>query len=130
MAPRTIYEQPHVQLGRLAVIARREGRSFEEFWQRAVREHAPLVMASHPSPPEGAVRWPTDPRDRKTWRKAIIDSKDGWLRAYEGREAPAAERALRQLGEAFAALGVVAARAADELPAHGIEGRPAILSAA
>lgn len=87
MAPVARYASPPQQLGRLMVQARRDGLTFETFWERAIRPDLPLVMTNHPQPPYGAVRWPTDRTDRLAWQDAIGETVEGWQRAYE-REAP------------------------------------------
>lgn len=116
MAPRPTYDPPHVQLGELMVIARRRGLSFEQWWEEAVRPHKPLIMVTHPSPPPGAVRWPTDRNDRVTWQAAIRSAKAGWRRVYERKQPTRQEEALRYLGEDLGVLEEVAdERAAVEL---------------
>lgn len=116
MAPPTTYTPPHVQLGLLMVEARREGLDFEAWWSRAVRPGEPVVMANHPDPPAGAVRWPTDWHDRETWRGAIASSKEGWRRAFERETPTAQEAALAFLMPGLEALDEVAReRERDEL---------------
>lgn len=86
------------------VLARRRGLSFEEWWEEAVRPDASLVMTTHPNPPEGAVRWPTDKTDREAWRAATIEAKSGWRRAYEQARPSRAEEAIAFLADAIGAL--------------------------
>lgn len=133
MAPQPTYESPHVQLGRLMVAARRRGLSFEEFWMEAVRPRKPIVMVTHPDPPEGAVRWPTDRNQRVDWQVGISGSKEGWQRAYERRVPTRSEAALGLLAPGLEALDAVAEeRAEDELASRrtGIEQHAAVPSAA
>jgi hypothetical protein len=139
MAPQPTYDSPHVQLGRLMVQARRDGLDFEAWWTIAVRPRAchdcgvealsspcecgcrrvdgpALVMANTIDPPAGAVRWPTDRDDRVTWQAAIMESKDGWRRAFEGVAPTKQEAALAFLAPGLAALDEVAReRERDEL---------------
>lgn len=129
MAPAAIHEAPHVQLCRLAAAARRRGLSFDEFWREAVRQHLPLVMTNHPSPPEGAVRWPTDRNDRRAWQHAIYGSRDGWQRAYERQVAPEHESALRVLADGIGMLDQVAGEL-DVGEPDGLGPRRALPSAA
>lgn len=93
------YAPPHRQLGELMVEARRSGVTFEEFWIRAVRPEKwqTLVMVTDPDPPEGCVLWPTDPKDRKDWRAAILQTQDGWRRSFERTPASRPERAVAEL---------------------------------
>lgn len=116
MAPAAIHPAPHTQMGRLMVEARRRGLSFEQWWQEAVRPGEALVMVNHPNPPAGAVRWPTDRRDRDAWQIATAEAKEGWRRAYERAPQARPESALAFLADAIGALQEVAdRRAADEL---------------
>jgi hypothetical protein len=133
VAPPTTYDPPHVQLGRLMLLARRRGLSFEAWWAEAVRPGLPIVMVNHPSPPPGCVRWPTDRNDRVTWMFAINGSKDGWRRAFN-REAPSGpEAALALLAPALGVLSELGeVRELDELrgPHAGIGAHGAVPSAA
>lgn len=99
MAAPTKYTPPHVQLGELAVAALRRGLSFDEFWLEAVRPDRPVVKVTHPDPPPGCVLWPSDPKDGRTWRSAIRETRGGWERAYNREPPAAAERAVAQLRE-------------------------------
>lgn len=107
MAPKPTYLAPHKQLGLLMVEARREGVPFDVFWQRSMRPMLPLVMVTDPSPPAGAVRWPTDRNDRVAWHAAIVGAREGWRRAYEREEPTRGERALVVLGDAIGVLADV-----------------------
>lgn len=131
------YPSPHNQLLELALAAKRRGLSFEEFWREAVRPRAckdcgretiridcpecggkttgpaPLIVSGSERPP-GAVLWPTDTKDRRTWLGAVDESKDGWRRAYEGAEAPRREHALVRLSPMFEAMDRIAAERAEE----------------
>lgn len=95
------------------VLARRRGLTFDQWWAEAMRPGQPLVMVTHPSPPAGAVRWPTDRNDRVTWQSALNGAKDGWRRAFEQRDPSPAERAVRDLGDAIDALVVDAEELAE-----------------
>lgn len=108
MAPRATYLPPHKQLAVLMIEARREGLSFEVFWSRALRPELPIVMVTHPDPPHGAIRWPTDRDDRKGWQDALEDTRGGWRRAYERAPATAPEVAVLVIADAIDA-GLVAA---------------------
>lgn len=133
MAPQPTYDPPHVQLGRLMVEARRQGMDFEAWWAAAVRPGKALVMVTHPQPPDGAVQWPTDRNDRVTWQHAIVDSKEGWRRAFEQEQPTPQEAALAFLAPGLEALGEVAEeRAHDELTPRraGISAQRAVASAA
>jgi hypothetical protein len=97
MAPPRLHEDPLVQLGRLAVGARRNGMPFDEFWQRAVRPDGPWILVTTPCPPAEAIRWPTDRDARLGAYAAAVATREAWRRAYEG-EAPArSERAVTEL---------------------------------
>lgn len=113
MAPPVTYAPPHKQLGRLMIAARRRGLSFEEWWSEAVRPRKPLVMVTHPNPPAGAVRWPTDRNDRVTWQAATNEAREGWRRAYERETPTRAEEAIAFLGDAIGALAATAEELAD-----------------
>lgn len=132
MAPQPTYESPLAQLSRLMLWGRRAGLSFEECWERAVRPGQTIVMVTHPNPPVGAVKWPTDRNDRVGWQVGIVGSKEGWRRAYEHEQAPSAEAALRLLAPVLGKLDELAIRrAAVELAdGTGIESRAAVPSAA
>lgn len=79
------YAAPHKQLGELMLEARRRGETFDEFWLRAVRPEKwqRIVMVTDREPPEDCVLWPTDPKDRREWRSAILQTRDGWRRSFE-----------------------------------------------
>lgn len=101
MAPAPTYDPPHQQLGRLMVVARRRGLSFDDFWREAMAPAGATVMVTTERPPVGAVLWPTDRADRVNWQAALAGAKDGWRRAYERLEPTPEERALTVLGEAM-----------------------------
>lgn len=130
MAPQPIHAAPHVQLAQLALAARARGERFSDFWRIAVREDKPVVMTTTADPPAGAVRWPTDPSERKAWRAAIVDSRAGWKRAYERQDAPVCEQALGLLGDSIGALEVVAYERADDELDSGLAQQEALRSAA
>lgn len=83
MAPPTTYRLPHEQLGELMLPARRAGRAFEEWWDEAMQTGEAIVMVTDADPPAGAVRWPTDPRERKAWQLAIAETREAWRRSFE-----------------------------------------------
>jgi hypothetical protein len=68
------------------VEGRRRGLSFEEWWLEAVCPPGRLVLTTSEEPPATAVRWPSDGNDRVAWRAAIMETREGWRRAFE-REA-------------------------------------------
>lgn len=120
MAPAPSYDLPPVQLRRLAVLARRRGLSFEEFWIEAVRpgKKQGRVTTAHPDPPAGAVRWPSEWSEGTQWRAAIIELKGAWCRAYDGEEPTGPERAVIELGDS---IGVVVAAVAHVLDEEDVE---------
>lgn len=130
MAPPAIHVDPLVQLSHLAVIARRRGLSFGQFWTEAVRENAPLIMVNHASPPEGAVRWPTDKAARLPWMRAVYATRDGWERSYNRVPAQKCERALSLLGDSLGALDRVAGERAERELEDGLSRREPLPSAA
>lgn len=97
MAARMKYAPAHSQMLDLAVVARREGLSFDEFWVRAVRPGRSPVTVGTEDPPRGAIRWPRDSGDRAVAITATNAARDGWRRAYEGLEPSGPERALALL---------------------------------
>ncbi len=123
MAPSPTYAAPHVQLGRLMVAARRRGVSFEEWWEEAMRPGASLVMQTHPNPPAGAVRWPTDRADRVAWQQALTATREAWRGSFMRRPATSAERALGVLAPQID-------RMAGEGGGDGMGGRKTLRSAA
>lgn len=132
MAPQPTYESPLVQLSRLMLWGRRAGLSFEVCWERAVRPGKPIVMVTHPNPPVGAVKWPTDRNDRVDWQVGITGSKAAWQRAYGGEQAPTAEAALRLLAPVLGRLDELAMRRAalERDDDAGIDRRAVVPSAA
>jgi hypothetical protein len=94
MAPPQRYPKPHKQLGRLMVMGRRRGLSFEQWWDEAVRPGKRVVMTNDADPPAGAVLWPSDRNDRIEWRAAILDAEEGWRRAYERAPRTSSDDAL------------------------------------
>ena len=93
------YPAAHEQLRELAVRARREGLSFDAFWERAVRPKATPVTWNMPPDerPAGAVVWPSDSQDRATSRGATLGAKAAWKRAYNRAPATRADRAAAHL---------------------------------
>lgn len=92
------YDAPHEQLRQLGVEAKREGVSFEVFWDRAVRPGvSPLITTETPLPPANAVVWPRDSGDRANAITAIRGTEEGWRRAYEGMTQKPEEAALSRL---------------------------------
>lgn len=79
------------------MLARRRGLTFEEFWLEAIRPDEPVVKVTDPNPPENCVLWPTDPKDRRTWRSAILETRAGWQRAYDCESPARAEEAVGTL---------------------------------
>ena len=99
MVAHQLYPLPATQMVRLARDARREGLSFEDFWERAVRPDLPVIMTTTLSRqiPPGCVVWPSDSQASKEWRTVTADVRDAWESAYEALPATGAERALRRL---------------------------------
>ena len=113
-----------MQLRILAVKARREGLSFQEFWDRAIpvspkarrsrdkdREvilRNPgdrLPMIGDPGVSQHVVLWPRDPTGAKIEYSAIISMKDAWRRAYERGPVSPQEQALSVLSGFLDSLG-------------------------
>jgi len=103
VANRQRYAAPHEQLRDLAIEARREGLSFEEFWERAIRPgKSPLVTTETvrtTSPPTGALVWPKDSADRANAIAATNFAKDFWHRAYDRMPDTKGEAAFATLRE-------------------------------
>jgi hypothetical protein len=101
MAARAKYPTPHAQLGALMVEARREGLTFQEFWERAVRpDRSPVVWRTPVADrPVGCVVWSNDTAiraaDREVYRDARV--RDGWRRAYERLPERRRDTALKRL---------------------------------
>jgi hypothetical protein len=88
----------HEQLRELALEARREGLSFDEFWQRAVRPgRYPVLTWRHVGrpaswvgewPPLDTVRWPNDTHDRQIALEVHRDPVvvKAWRAAYYGQD--------------------------------------------
>lgn len=82
----------------LAVEARREGVSFDAFWERAVRPgRSPLITTETENPPPEAVVWPRDSSDRANAIHATKSAKEYWRRAYDREPPTRGERALTLL---------------------------------
>ena len=114
------YSPPHVQLRLLAESALAEGLGFDEFWERALRPGKPLVTRHKINPPGDCVIWPRDTFDRQNARAAIIDTRRGWKRAYEGKPPVRAELALQALGPVFDGFGAVEVAASPHGPEHAV----------
>ena len=94
---------PHEQLRDLGIQARREGLSFEAFWDRAVRPGiSPLITTETADPPANVIVWPRDSTDRNNSMAAIRSSKETWRAAYEHKPQTAGERAFAVLREVLA----------------------------
>jgi hypothetical protein len=106
MAPPRQYEPPHEQLYSLLVQARIEGLSFEDAWIRAVRPGRPIVMVTAGDPPYGAIRWPTDSKERIAWQLALTEVKDSWRRTYQHRPATRRETAALVLWQHLRSSGI------------------------
>jgi hypothetical protein len=104
VAARQQYPSVPEQLFGLALQARSEGLSFDEFWTLAVRPGLPPVTWKTPDAlvPAGAIRWPNDSWDRTVAQDVHADPGvvEGWRCAYERREA----REWRWVGPLAAAL--------------------------
>lgn len=85
----------HEQIRDLAIEARRDGVSFDEFWLRAVRPGlSPRVNVETRNPPPTAVVWPRDSYECANALAAAAASKDTWRRAYERQPPTPGDRAL------------------------------------
>lgn len=128
MAPPRLYRPPHEQLIELLEEARAQGLDFVTAWNRAFRPGQPVVMTTTKGAPEGALRWPTDSRERLEWQAVLASLRDPIRRAYERRPATRRESSV-----------VVLVRVLDEAPqegtpavgeGHGIASLAAVRSAA
>lgn len=115
------YPTPEEQLVELGHRARKEGLTFEEFWNRAVpaaevvidkatgepvlddvgdpKIKPSRVLPRHDTvdPPEGAILWPRDTRLRRDAYEVVLSGKEIWRRSYEGLPLSRRERAIRAL---------------------------------
>ncbi|HEX7088748.1 MAG TPA: hypothetical protein VF192_01360 [Longimicrobiales bacterium] len=100
------YPTAHEQLRLLAEAARRDGLSFQRFWELAVRPGQPAITWSTPAGerPPRCVVWPRDTTDRKLSIAATLGAKDGWRRAYEGVPPSGPEKALQLLAPLMQSL--------------------------
>jgi len=102
VAPPQRYDSPARQMLELGRIARSEGLSFEEFWQRAVRPGKPALTPRRLGKGRykdlvGAIIWPSDTAERTDAQEAMLRCKAVWRRAYN-REAPTqGDQAVAQL---------------------------------
>lgn len=98
MAAKRRYATVPEQMVFLAQEARREGLSFEDWWDRALRPGRPPILVTMKQPwPTGCVVWPSDSWDRNGWRDATLQIKEGWRRAYNQDPATPQENAIRIL---------------------------------
>lgn len=104
MAPPLRYPSPAKQLVTLGQIARAQGRSFDDFWQEAVRPGMPPVTTRKLGPngelddiPTGAVIWPSDTADRAIEQGATEALKEAWRRAYDREPETPADRGIKAL---------------------------------
>lgn len=140
------YLSPHEQVLRLAVVARREGLTFEEFWTRALRPricadcltetllagcpscgtrcHPPLdgrpaTVTVRDEAPDYVVRFPTDTADKRAWVAALEASRETFRRAWHHEPPTPADGA-------FAVLAAGLGRVMDAAPAGGFDDRAAV----
>lgn len=87
----------------LARAARAEGVVFEDWWETAVRPGRPPVRTTTPDEEKlaGAIVWPHDSQDCRSWRDATDDAREGWARAYANLPASQNEESLGVLGPAL-----------------------------
>lgn len=99
MAPPPKYATPAAQLRSLALDARHEGLTFDEFWDLAFPPDRGWILTTTPRAkrPARCVVFPSDSPEAQAWREAIFASRDGWRRAYDRMEPTPEERALRIL---------------------------------
>lgn len=93
------YPVPHEQLYALAVVARRKGVDFDDFWEEAIRPGLPAVTWAKAEElrPVGAVVWPSDTADRAIAVAATIGARVGWRRAYDKLPLKPREAALERI---------------------------------
>lgn len=108
MAPRPQYATPIAQMTVLAADARDRGLSFDEWWEEAIRPGRGAVTPTTPGGrrPAGCVVWPNDSFDQRTWREAILQSKEAWRRAYDREPVTRGDAALRLLAPALERAGL------------------------
>lgn len=92
MAPPERYPSPAKQMLELGRLARVEGLTFDEFWERAVRPDQPALTPRRLGKGAyadlvGAIIWPSDTAERNDAQAAMQECKEVWRRAYN-REAP------------------------------------------
>ena len=114
------YASPHVQLRLLAEAALQDGVDFEEFWEQALRLGKPLVTRHKANPPADCVIWPRDTFDRQNARKAILETREGWRRAYDGEPPLIPELALQALGPALEGFDLCGDVASPHGPEHAV----------
>jgi hypothetical protein len=81
------------------------GLSFDEWWREAVRPGVrPVIRTTTPKYrwTPGCVVWPSDSQENIQWRAAILESEEGWRRAYEGWSPEPREKALAILAPLLA----------------------------
>lgn len=110
MAPAARHPSSIVQLGPLLAESRRQGLSFGEAWELAIRPRKSTVLTTTADAPAGAVRWPSDADDRRVQRTAILATVDEWRRAYERRPPTARECAVTVLVSLLPELAAAADR--------------------
>lgn len=86
----------------LAVKARAEGMSFEDFWERAVRPGQPALTPRRLGKGAykdlvGAIIWPSDTAERDDAQEAMFRCKDVWGRAYDREPMTPGDQAIALL---------------------------------
>lgn len=109
------YPSAWTQLRELAVMARAAGKTFDQFWEDAVRPNLPPVRWKRPEDwLPGAVVWANDSKTCQDDRAAVLATRDAWESAYTGGRRLSGERGLaylasliegRERAEAVAASG-------------------------
>lgn len=102
MAPPQRYESPAKQLFELGRLARAEGLTFDEFWQRAVRPGEPALTPRRLGKGRyadlvGAIIWPSDTAERTDAQESTDRTKDTWRRAYNREPASPGDHAVALL---------------------------------
>lgn len=107
-----------VDLGR---VARAEGLTFEEFWERAVRPGQPALTPRRLG--KGAYKnltqavvWPSDTAERNDAQQAMYKCRDVWERAYNREPQTKGDKALATLYAIWAERDLAGIESGDAVP--------------